>query len=1577
MADLTISSEVPTGAPLVDGTTSESLANATEEGAQYNAASLEAPPQVIKERTAADDAADALKVEHDAKIEAVHHEHSVIKAIEQAIISRQTADAGREALEKARAEAAAAANKHKMAQDGYESAKTYAADKQAECEAAKAALIKAHKDREEAEAAAESAATGMETAAAAAAAAEAELKTAHATKSNAEKDARAAGDKARAEATEVKWAKREADKTSMAAQDAANAEALAGATILECETSLVQKQDAATALAKVAYDLRDEQEEAERAVERATRAVAEFDGEGGAWAIRTQEQLKDRENELRKIGAQSAKASKAEADADAAVDTAQKRLDDARDDHVQKAAATVKATETAAEAAQTLVDQTAAADVATEEQDKAEKTALAADAEYEVVKQKLENAQSAASATFVERTAANAATARDKEQAAMKAETRSIERAAESKEAESKALVEMEAAAHVAEQKHMQAEKVADKDHEAEARAKVADGLIEELERKVLRLAVAKYAVRGAYMSVEEAEERAVETKAERREAGLKDLKLLAIGKQTATDYTAADKWFFFKHALTDSNRSEINQWNVRRLFHGIDGKMKSNLDTHLADYVGSALDRRKGPAMAKFCKLAGEGLEKASLGQVCCTHSLEGTARRASPRCAHYMRGHFVSSHFAPPARGWQVATFNIEACSPQGIRFDDGGDNFFVHIRFAGLATRIRARVIDNNDGSYVVHYKPTSAGRCTIQVSLLGEPLPGSPFSVFVSAPIPNASQCVVYGDALSSVTAGSTESFYIQFRDAVGQMAHASELDVWVHPLGDEDDLPSVAKLAPHLSEEVANLLKPIGPFESFIVGSTPLDVSSTREIESDWIGRMQPGRVLKILKIEPPRKDGLVRACILLEIEDREPNLSATWRDLWPQQQPWRTVSWRAHIEEEKAVAAQEEDRRMAMALAMQEEATRRTQAAAAQSIERMVRGKSARKTFARMRAQLEEPELTAEAEAAAAAIAAEEEARLAAQRAADARRRGGKDKGGGKEKGSKDKLGRKGTPPMTPTAADLAKAAADQGKPTAASDVGKTGDTTKASQPKGTDAKLAAVGKPGDDAATKAAEEAAKGKASLAKGKPAGKGKGKKDEAKARAADEAAKAALEAKVAEEATAATKVEAVIRGKLARKQFVEMREEAEAAALAALATEKAKKRGDKKGKGRKPKSLGTKLASKREEGDGFKAGKVKKSGDRGLETPSRGPVKSSFGSSTSLTKRETSPKGLKLSQLKQPELMHGWITLGMDGEVYVTRQTGRLPAHIRRQHLLQWERRAAKDSERERERAEIRDREIEEEKLREYKETGGTPRSGNRSARLSVLPVTKRPSLPIYVQEVENDPDRIGFAYGGVYPGRLHAKGKLFETHDVKFSIGVAGTYLLHVALRQPHDQPSVAPPDVVPNSPFIMTVLPGKAHPLSTQLHASEVPLQGGPDSKGDLKRFSCEIVLHTRDKFGNLCDKGEANITCGFLDMTGAGTARQPDDASALEGSKAVQPSNSAQEATCQDNADGSYRIRWVTDMPGIFNVFVKLDGLHLLSSPAVLHMSPTAAGKAAELEGKTPTGVKSSRKISREPGNT
>lgn len=301
--------------------------------------------------------------------------------------------------------------------------------------------------------------------------------------------------------------------------------------------------------------------------------------------------------------------------------------------------------------------------------------------------------------------------------------------------------------------------------------------------------------------------------------------------------------------------------------------------------------------------------------------------------------------------------------------------------------------------------------------------------------------------------------------------------------------------------------------------------------------------------------------------------------------------------------------------------------------------------------------------------------------------------------------------------------------------------------------------------------------------------------------------------------------------------------------------------------------------------------------------------------------------------------------------------LTHFLSRLSWQLRQQYSNQWTRRTAIDSERERDRALLRDRAL--------------ARENNSANPSTVIPHDHaNPGAsprPAYWDEVQGDPQRIGFAYGGVYPGRLHAKGQLVEAHEVHFSVGVCGSYLLYVSLRQPHtpwsSAPGVSPRGLaedwqIPGSPFTLQVFPGAPYALTTQIPSSSLPLRGGPEANSRV--FACELVLVTRDKMSNVCDKGGASVTCGFVDSqvmrheeTNGASAPVADSRPAPTGG-AAQPVASIgdceRSGTVSDNGDGTYRLKWISGDAGLFEVFVKLDGLHVLGSPAkmILGMVPS-----------------------------
>ena len=102
---------------------------------------------------------------------------------------------------------------------------------------------------------------------------------------------------------------------------------------------------------------------------------------------------------------------------------------------------------------------------------------------------------------------------------------------------------------------------------------------------------------------------------------------------------------------------------------------------------------------------------------------------------------------------------------------------------------------------------------------------------------------------------------------------------------------------------------------------------------------------------------------------------------------------------------------------------------------------------------------------------------------------------------------------------------------------------------------------------------------------------------------------------------------------------------------------------------------------------------------------------------------------------------------------------------------------------------------------------------------RSPETSAENRSKAASTAIQRRGISSDPNDFGFAYGGVVPGRLQAKGQPLEQHEVRFSLAKTGDYLMHVTL---HGQPN----GHVRGSPFAVRVVPGRPHALYTELPSS-------------------------------------------------------------------------------------------------------------------------------------------------------
>ena len=88
----------------------------------------------------------------------------------------------------------------------------------------------------------------------------------------------------------------------------------------------------------------------------------------------------------------------------------------------------------------------------------------------------------------------------------------------------------------------------------------------------------------------------------------------------------------------------------------------------------------------------------------------------------------------------------------------------------------------------------------------------------------------------------------------------------------------------------------------------------------------------------------------------------------------------------------------------------------------------------------------------------------------------------------------------------------------------------------------------------------------------------------------------------------------------------------------------------------------------------------------------------------------------------------------------------------------------------------------------------------------------------------------------------------------------------------------------------------------------------------------------CRILLQTRDKMGNPCKMGGANVSCGLADL---------DYVSAVEDAAA----EAEMESTVYDHGDGTYLLEWRSAVAGTYNVCVKVDGVHVVGSPTSLEI--------------------------------
>jgi len=292
-----------------------------------------------------------------------------------------------------------------------------------------------------------------------------------------------------------------------------------------------------------------------------------------------------------------------------------------------------------------------------------------------------------------------------------------------------------------------------------------------------------------------------------------------------------------------------------------------------------------------------------------------------------------------------------------------------------------------------------------------------------------------------------------------------------------------------------------------------------------------------------------------------------------------------------------------------------------------------------------------------------------------------------------------------------------------------------------------------------------------------------------------------------------------------------------------------------------------------------------------------------VEADSSASASVRLWEPTPEGAGVgSALQLPET--AWTTLVEPGGAKNVSSRLKLDVGTRREHLHHWALRRAHDAKEKRTEDEARERTASDDLRRASSAAAKAPEGkGNRmSLALKMANKAERDAKQnaksrSILLELQAELDPFSFAFGGVYPGTLHAHGKVREVHKLSYSVGIAGEYLLHVRLR--HQAAAL------PGSPFHLRVEPGPPFAASTALPAATLVGHVGE---------RCEVVIRPADTMGNACQTGGGGLKCSCNDAKVG--------------------------ATCEDLGDGSYRVGWTSQRPGEYEGAVTIRGEHVLNSP-------------------------------------
>ena len=145
----------------------------------------------------------------------------------------------------------------------------------------------------------------------------------------------------------------------------------------------------------------------------------------------------------------------------------------------------------------------------------------------------------------------------------------------------------------------------------------------------------------------------------------------------------------------------------------------------------------------------------------------------------------------------------------------------------------------------------------------------------------------------------------------------------------------------------------------------------------------------------------------------------------------------------------------------------------------------------------------------------------------------------------------------------------------------------------------------------------------------------------------------------------------------------------------------------------------------------------------------------------------------------------------------------------------------------------------------------------------------------------------------------------------RTHQVSYSVGKAGHYLLHVGLR--------GQSAILPGSPFALDVQPGPAHAPSTCIPPELLPLQTVVGTTGRL-----QIALN--DNMGNRCNEISRRLHHAAMHVS-------------VNSTDVI--------ASCEDPQDGTMLVSWTGEKRGSYLLDICINGVHVQGSPTAIEMVP------------------------------